>query len=381
MRRLASTACVLLVALACSICVAEDIDEAATASELKQIVSELNALGDWLDDAGKRQAKLQSELKAQDQAVSQVTRDVRTTDAALSATQVEIASLEVERNELSVVRAKQAQRIAQHVNAAYRLQGQDVVKALLNQESPSDFERMLRYHRYFSDARLEALRGYQQTLLKIDSNQQELNQERARLTDTRATLAARKVALESQRGERADLIARLAREVTSKTARAEKLREDRARLEALVQELARRKQELDGADFAARRGRLTAPSGGHLIYQYGESRADGRLRWEGMVYRTDAGAAVHAVHRGRVVFADWLRGFGLLTIIDHGSGYMTLYGYTDDLSKTVGDWVESGEVIAHAGQSGGQAFDGVYFEIRQKTSTLDPRPWLNRAAK
>ncbi len=97
-----------------------------------------------------------------------------------------------------------------------------------------------------------------------------------------------------------------------------------------------------------------------------------------MVYRTEASAPVHAVHRGRVVFADWLRGFGLLTILDHGSGFMTLYGYTDDLTKTVGDWVESGEVIAHAGQSGGQAFDGVYFEIRQNGNTVDPRKWITR---
>ena len=355
---------------------AEPIDEAATASELAAVVKELNALHTWLDEASARQARLQSELKSQDESVSRITRQVRDTDAALISTSSRIENLEVERNRLSVVRAKQAQRIAQHLNAAYRLQGQDVVKALLNQESPSDFERMLRYHRYFSDARMDALRGYQETLQALEANHKRLAGERQQLVDTRAALESRKTALESQRAERTSLIARLADEVSSKTARAAALREDRKRLEALVRELARRRQELDGSDFVARRGKLAAPATGHLIYQFGEGRADGRLRWQGMVYRTDAAAPVHAVHRGRVVFADWLRGFGLLTIIDHGSGYLSLYGYTDDLSKVEGDWVETGEVIAHSGQSGGQAFDGVYFEIRRKTSTLDPRPWL-----
>ncbi len=356
----------------------QPVDEASTAAELKEIVEELNALDEWLDEASRKQARLQTELKSQDHAVSDITGKVRRTDQALATIETEIGGLETERNRLSVVRAKQAHRISQHVNAAYRLQGQDVVKALLNQESPSDFERMLRYHRYFSDARMEALKGYQATLVAIEDNHSQLDAERTRLTDTRQQLEGRRAELESQRSERSTLIARLAEEFSSKSARAQALRADRNRLEALVRELQRRRKELDGSDFIARKGRLRPPSSGHLIYKYGESRADGRLRWEGMVYRTEATAPVQAVHRGRVVFAGWLRGFGLLTIIDHGSGYMSLYGYTDDVTKTEGDFVESGEVIAHAGQSGGQAFDGVYFEIRRKGTTLDPRSWLSR---
>ena len=373
----------LIAALIVASCVAsapnaEPIDEAATERELATVIENLNALDQWLDDASARQVEMQRSLKTQDQRIAGISTELRQTDESLTRTKEEIETLETERNALSVVRAKQAQRISQHVNAAYRLQGQDVVKALFNQESPADFERMLRYHRYFSDARMEALEGYQVTLTALDENRRNLTSQRLNLQATRTTLQQAQSELKSSREERSELIAKLTSEITDKEAEVRRLRADRRRLEALLKELARRKQELDGSDFIARQGQLTVPSGGDLIYRYGEARADGRLKWEGMVYRTDASAPVRAVHRGRVVFADWLRGFGLLTILDHGSGYMTLYGYTDDLTKTVGDWVESGEVIAHAGQSGGQPFDGVYFEIRRQGSTLDPRRWLSR---
>ena len=109
---------------------------------------------------------------------------------------------------------------------------------------------------------------------------------------------------------------------------------------------------------------------------FGQPRAEGRLTWHGLLVEADEGAPVKAVFRGRVVFADWLRGFGLLTIVDHGSGYMTLYGHADLLEKQVGDWVESGEVVARAGRSGGLGTTGLYFEVRQDGQAADPIVWL-----
>ncbi len=221
---------------------AAPLDEQQTASELQGVVKELNALDRWLDEASKRQANLQAELKSQDVSVAQISRQVRNTDASLAETAVEIDQLETERNDLSVVRAMQAQRIAQHVNAAYRLQGQDVVKALLNQESPHDFERILRYHRYFSDARMDVLRGYQETLVAIEANHTELQAQQVQLSTTKQQLSARRDELQARRSERATLIDTLAKEMTSKSARAAALRADQARLEALVKELQRRKR-------------------------------------------------------------------------------------------------------------------------------------------
>jgi septal ring factor EnvC (AmiA/AmiB activator) len=128
----------------------------------------------------------------------------------------------------------------------------------------------------------------------------------------------------------------------------------------------------------ARKGNLPWPLRGRVTNAFGQSRADGRLTWHGMLIAADEGTEVKAVFRGRVVFANWLRGFGLLTIIDHGGGYMSLYGHADVLLKTVGDWTESGEVIARAGKSGGQQLSGLYFEVRQKGVARDPIAWLQR---
>jgi septal ring factor EnvC (AmiA/AmiB activator) len=121
---------------------------------------------------------------------------------------------------------------------------------------------------------------------------------------------------------------------------------------------------------------LPGPVSGSLLHTFGAPRADGQLKWQGIEIAAAEGATVTAVHRGRVAFADWLRGFGLLTIVDHGNGFMSLYAHADVLYKQVGDQVEGGEAIATAGKSGGQTEPGLYFEIRAKGAPVDPVPWL-----
>ena len=376
---------------ACSLCVlllaaltnphawsADPTDQASAQAALAKVTEELNALDTWLTEAERKQVAWQKDLAQQDRAVAKVSAEVRAINKQLDTAQAEIEKLSAEQSVLAKERDHQAARIAHHVTAAFRLQRQDVVKALLNQEQPDDFERLLRYHRHFSDARMQAVRNYQTTLSALDANQRQLETERQGLTNTRTELVSQEQSLASKREQRKDLIASLAQEVLDKSSRRTALQADRNRLQRLIAELSRRARELDGTDFVARQGKLAQPTEGQVIYRYGQGRGDGRLQWEGLVFRAERGTPVRAVFRGRVVFADWLRGFGLLTIIDHGSGYMTLYGYSDDITKSVGDWVESGEVVAHSGQSGGLAFDGLYFEIRRKGSTLDPRKWLRR---
>jgi septal ring factor EnvC (AmiA/AmiB activator) len=347
-------------------------------SELKSIVAELNQLDQWIDDAERRHAGLQKDLANHDHRVADNSRALAAADKALVASEASIDKLRLERRELERQRDAQATRIASHVNAAYRLQRQDVFRAFLNNEVPADIDRMLRYHRYFSDARMQTMRAFQATLTALDGNQQNLEVEQQALVMRREELHANQTTLESSRSERSTLIQTLAKDMADKLARQKQLTADRKRLEKLLTELSRRVREQSSTEFARRKGGLPTPVSGNTVYRYGAPRADGRLRWEGMVYRSNRGAPVYAVHRGTVVFANWLRGFGMLTIIDHGNGFLTLYGYVDDLLKTEGDVVESGEVIAHAGQSGGQVFDGVYFEIRHRGVAIDPRPWLKK---
>jgi septal ring factor EnvC (AmiA/AmiB activator) len=317
-------------------------------------------------------------VQEKDKEVAALARTVESANRALREVEAEIDKLAAEQKTLDSRRAGQAKRIGEHLAASYRMSGQDFLKLLLNQESPDTFERMARYHRYFTDARLAALDDYRQTLDDLADNRFQLETRADEQRTRREDLRDQEQALVREREERRGLIAELDREMEDKTSERQRLEADRNRLEQLFAELSRRATELDGSAFVARKGSLPWPLRGRVTNAFGQSRADGRLTWHGMLIAAEEGTEVKAVFRGRVVFANWLRGFGLLTIIDHGGGYMSLYGHADVLLKTVGDWTESGEVIARAGKSGGQQLSGLYFEVRQKGVARDPIAWLQR---
>jgi murein hydrolase activator len=308
--------------------------------------------------------------------VARLNREVDAAASAAAAVQAEIDKLQHEQTNLEQQRATQARHIGDHLASAQRLEGQDLVKLLLNQESPDTFERMIRYHRHFTAARLSSLAEYRSTLERLETNRALLQKRADEAEQRQAALRKEQAVLVARREERKVLLTRLAAEAEDKTAERQRLSADRGRVESLLAELERRSQALDGRTFAARRGSLPWPVSGRVMHAFGQPRADGQMKWHGLMVETQEGTAITAVHRGRVVFADWLRGFGLLTIIDHGSGYMTLYGHADVLGKKVGDWVEGGEVIARAGRSGGVASAGLYFEVRHQGRATNPIVWL-----
>ena len=349
-----------------------------TAQRLKATLERLNSLDEWFNEAEQRRNSWLVELQRQDHAIAGINSEVASIRSELRETNREIANTREERESLEVQRADQARLIAEHVAAAYRLTGQDFLKQLLNQESPDEFERMIRYHRYFSESRLDIMAQYQETLAELQVMDELLSQQQAEQKAQQQILQGEQQALSSERSTRADLISQLDAEKESKSAEYNRLEADRGRLQSLLRELRRRATALDGTAFAAAKGSLPMPTQGRVRHAFGARRASGRLRWHGLDIAAAQGTDVTAVFRGRVIFADWLRGFGLLTILDHGSDYMTLYGHTDALYKKVGDWVEPGEVIASAGNSGGKTEPGLYFEVRHKGQPKDPIAWVNR---
>ncbi len=353
-----------------------DADE--TAAQLKATLERLNALDEWFSEAEERRAIWLVDLQRQDRDIAKLNQAVTNVRERVQATDAELEQLLTQQQTLNEQRQLQAQLIAEHVAAAHRLTGQDFLKQLLNQESPDKFTRMIRYHRYFSESRLEALAEYQDTLVALEDNRYALDEQQARQKDQQAELMSEQQTLAGDRQSRARLIDQLDSETESKTAEYERLEKDRVRLEELLAELRRRATELDGTAFAEAKGSLPMPLTGRVRHAFGSARADGRLRWHGIDIAATEGTPVTAVFRGRVIFADWLRGFGLLTILDHGSEYMTLYGHADVLYKKVGDYVESGEVIAAAGNSGGKKDSGVYFEVRHQGQPKDPISWVAR---
>ncbi len=350
-------------------------DAGSARREIQDITRRLNDLSAWFSDAQKQQRTAQAEIKKIDETVAKTAREIRAINAELTTIRASLGELTTAQRKLERDRGEQAERIADHLAAAYRLQGQDFFKMLLNQESPDRFDRMMRYHQYFSVARVETLREYETTLTELNKNASAIAERESKLSERQRAMDAERNELVTQRRSRERLLASLDAQIKDKSKERERLNQDRNRLEQLLAELARRTQTVDGA-FAQNKGKLPWPAAGKVQHGFGETRAGGHLKWHGIFIAAAEGAPVTAVHRGRVAFADWLRGFGLLTIVDHGGGFMSLYAHSDVLYKQVGDWVESGETIATTGSSGGQTEPGLYFEVRSKGTPVNPRGWL-----
>ncbi|MEE8429334.1 MAG: peptidoglycan DD-metalloendopeptidase family protein [Gammaproteobacteria bacterium] len=187
--------------------------------------------------------------------------------------------------------------------------------------------------------------------------------------------------LEKTRIARAEVLAQLKKQIRRKDREMRQLKIDEQRLQELIDNIsealaASASEMADQISFAKRKGRLQWPVNGKLVTRYGQDRNVGDLKWRGVLIRAPEGSDVYAVSQGRVAFADWLRGFGLLIILEHGDGYMSLYGYNQLLHKEVGDWVSGGELISNVGVSGGQTEPGLYFELRHKGRPVNPAAWL-----
>ncbi|MEM7101258.1 MAG: peptidoglycan DD-metalloendopeptidase family protein [Pseudomonadota bacterium] len=356
---------------------AQDRTDAA-AAQLKETLDRLNALNEWFSESEAKRNRWLVEIKSSDAKVSSLSLAVGKVRNEILATQDELEQVSADNEALQVRRRAQAKLVGEHVAAAYRLSGQDFLKQLLNQESPDKFERMIKYHQIFSQSRLDLLDEYKGTLTELEQSNKALQTKESQLQAEQQTLEAEQENLEGQRAERNQLISQLDAQVETRQEEYRRLEADRARLETLLAELRRRASQLRDSNFQAAKGSLPMPVRGSIRHAFGSNRADGRMRWHGIDIRANLGEPVRAVFAGRVVFSDWLRGFGLLTIVDHGSNYLTLYGHADALLKSEGDVVESGETIATAGNSGGRNETGIYFEVRHKGETVDPILWVSR---
>ena len=354
-------------------------DATAAEQRLDAVARELDSLNTWLEDADKHLARVQAEIARADNEVADTDRRIRDMKTEIDDVLHALAQLEEQRREVDERRIDQANRIARHVRAAHRLVGSGFFKVLLNRESPDTVDRIVRYHRYFVRARLDALDAYAQTVNRIEEIGQATREREQILAAREDELKSRSARLSETRRQRATLAASLRREMRDKTVSRDQLLRDRKRLQSLLVRLDQQLRDEHNVAFAASKGRMPWPVAGRVLHRFGEARADGRLKWEGIYVAASEGTRINAVHSGRVVFADWLRGFGLLTIIDHGNRYMSLYGNADTLLKQAGDWVESGEPIASAGRSGGREISGVYFEVRADGRPTNPTAWLRGA--
>jgi len=381
-------ALIVLFALAATIAHAEpneaDPKTAAQEHEARQkldaVRAEIKALTEQQRAIEGERGEAAKALRTKETALAEVAKDVRALDDKLAAQQADLDKLDAERTKLETALKSQRDALAALLRSAYALGRNEELKLLLQQNDVAAIARVLAYNRYFQRARVGRIDQLSVDLEDLAKVQESIRTKTAELEATRNARAAEGDKLETERSEREKLVEELDSKLKEQGARVAALGKDEKALTSLIEKLrdvfADIPKQLSGAEpFASQRGRLAPPVAGKVVRGFGAVDESGR-KSSGLLLAAKSGTAVHAVSHGRIVFADWLRGYGLMIIVDHGDGYLSLYGCNETLLKDVGDWVNAGETIATSGASGGQKTPGLYFEVRAKGQPVDPKAWL-----
>lgn len=371
-----SALAVLLLLLGANAAANQQEDMKKLQENIQQLQKELKTIQGERGELQKNLQKSETEVGDLLKRIEQINRDLKNQNNQLQ-------DLHKERETLQGAQRKQQAEVAEQIASAYQLGQQSQIKLLLNQESPEQVSRMLKYHQYFLAARAEKLAAYVATLEQLETIEPRITAKTLELSKNQQSLQARHAELKKHQQDRQQALARINSTLKNKDQELRQLEEDRKRLQSLLQRVTTTVGSVPlptgNEKFSSRKGRLPWPTDGKVMHRFGSPRVSNQMQWSGLLIRAVEGKPVIAVHHGRVVFADYFRGHGLLLIVDHGEGFLSLYAHNQSLYKTTGDWVRAGDAIASVGNSGGQAETGLYFEIRQNGKPTDPSGWLARA--
>ena len=354
-------------------------DEQADLAKLQQ---EINKLQAWLKETESEHDKLSTALQESDKKIGGIAKKIDETRTLLNEERSRLKKLQAEQSQLRVLKAEQKQQLAKQLSGAQKLGNQGSIKVLLNQDDPQQISRMLKYYEYFNHARMESIQTLIVNLKRLDNIENEILSQQNKLIKTENSLLKKNKEFNNEKKQHKNLLASLDARRREKSNDLSQKQKDQKRLQKLINEVATlldnsvRKQ--DARPIRSLKGKLPRPTKGSIVKAFGNSNSEARNKWQGWLMKGYEGSAITAVHHGRIVFSDWLRGFGLLLIIDHGDGYLSLYARNESLLKSVGDWVYQGENIATLGSSGGFKEPRLYFEIRHKGKPQDPAAWLKR---
>jgi murein hydrolase activator len=367
-----------------SLAAQDEPDEAALEAELSELKAVLERVADEQNLLRtERDDKTQS-IKELDQEIAKILKERRTAELSARQAQTQIDMLTDHQKTLTKRRDIQKEHIREHLIAASRLGEAGLLKVLLNQEDPNELSRISEYYRYLSKARMTQISEFELTLTKLAQNELDLIAESSVLKEAADEIALTSKALTERRYELSVARQKLDAKYASSKTRTSALQRDALNLQTLLEQIRRNLIEfpstVDFQSIESRKGELPLPLAGNIRHRFGDRRFQNKVRWDGLVIDAPSGTKVTAVHYGRVVFADWLRGFGLMVILRHSDGFMSLYGHNQVIYLEVGDWVLAGQTIAEVGQSGGQAAPSTYFEIRDQGQPVDPLIWCNTKA-
>lgn len=329
----------------------------------------------------KKAKKLQNNLKVVELQISQSAKGLNETQRSLNNNQQQLSVLRKQKKEYSVSLEQQKSVLAKQIRSAYMTGNYDFAKMLLNQQDAANFERTITYYQYLNKARklqIDSFNLLVKDLKKVNAklidNQNELQLLKGKQLEQQQTLKA-------NQSEREDTLVAIQAGIESEEAKITQLQINEKNLvKALTRAQNQAQKEVEKQDvtlsgLSAFKGRLLIPAEGNLRKIFGRFR-QGQIKWKGVVIYGTSGDSVVAIHHAKVIYSDWIRGFGLVTVLDHGDGFMSLYGHNQALLKQAGEVVKAGEAIALLGQSGGQNRPNLYFEIRHKGKPINPVSWL-----
>ena len=372
------TLCIIALALISGQVFGQDNEQ----EKLAELQAELRARQQVLDNSKASAKELADVLKASELDIAKVAKKLTQTNDNLRQLQAEQQSLQQEQSSLKAAIRQQQSLLSSQLKSAFMAGHYDYAKMMFYQEDAKTFERVITYYQYLAKARQSEITNFKNNVARLETVTASLAEKAASLLALLDEQKNQRAVLLTRQNDRKKTLAKLNQTIASESERIAALQEDEKALREAIEAAriaAQRAAEaaqisLDG--LAKLKGKLSAPVEGRVRKLFG-NRRQGQVRWKGIIIDGEEGDAVKSIASGKVLYADWLRGFGLVAIVDHGEGYMSVYGHNQALLKQAGDDVRRGENLALVGRSGGQASPNLYFEIRHKGKALNPTAWFN----
>ncbi|MDD2686351.1 MAG: peptidoglycan DD-metalloendopeptidase family protein [Gallionella sp.] len=360
--------------------------------ELENLRSRIVTLQKEIEKTRESREEIADSLRESERAISDSSRALGHLESQRREADQRLSHLRQQQTKLSSSQEQQQLMLGKLLYQQYLAGGQQHLQLLLSGRDPGQIARDLNYYEYIARERAALLSNLRTTLVELRSVDTETREKRTQLAQLQKEYAQHKAALEKEQRTRQQVLQSISQKLKQQRKEVTRLQRDENRLTQLVEKIGKmlakpkskslfRNDNLPdnryaGQPFEQLRGKLTLPVRGEVANRFGAPREESTVSWKGLFVRSPSGQPVKSIAAGRVVFADWLRGFGNLLIVDHGSGYMSLYGNNEALHKQVGDELRGGETVASVGNSGGNEDSGLYFELRHESKPLDPAKWL-----
>lgn len=353
---------------------------------LNKLRADIKALRHNLKGDYGQKGSLVAKLRSAELNIAKHSRALKKLSRQLNQQQGKLRQLKQDKQEQLQGLGEQQQALSQQIRASYTMGRQGTIKILLSDHEPTAIGRTLAYYKYFNQARAQRINTLSASISKLERLEKNIQEETLQQEQLVNRHQQRQQRRQGEYQTRHQLLIKLNRNIGNKEKRLKTLLQDKVRLTQLLKQLRMALSDIPPdvgnlKPFGKLRGKLRLPTQGRISTHFGAPRNTGNLRWQGMTINATVGNEVKAIYHGRVAFADWLRNFGMLIIIDHGDGYMSLYAHNQALYRDVGEWVDQGSVIATIGNSGGQSKPGLYFEIRHNGTPTDPARWIKTAQR